>query len=269
MRNFAAALVFAWMVAPAGADPVADACGRDNGKTISACEKMCTPACRAGAFAAQSEGTLAACRILLSHPENRRVDAPECAQRVKLPPDPCDASVVPTGNDGIPESGTPPPQCLRSFRHLQCRFERIGERVADLNLRFKPMVDRYKPLLEKGDGKADPEKLLCNVTMEKMAADYKFSEALNEEVEGIKAKFSEDSTCLRDTEQWINNYQCNDVPSCGDLLNTIVHRFKDRIKPSLDKRGQVETLFASVQQARRVIVSIRNLHRAVCEPVKP
>src|ERR1051326_7757126 len=104
MRNFAAALVFAWMVAPAGADPVADACGRDNGKTISACEKMCTPACRAGAFAAQSEGTLAACRILLSHPENRRVDAPECAQRVKLPPDPCDASVVPTGDDGIPES---------------------------------------------------------------------------------------------------------------------------------------------------------------------
>src|ERR1051326_3444008 len=44
MRNFAAALVFAWMVAPAGADPGADACGRDNRKTISPCEKMCTPA---------------------------------------------------------------------------------------------------------------------------------------------------------------------------------------------------------------------------------
>jgi hypothetical protein len=255
------------------------ACERQDASALRACARTCFPVCRDGNIATRGSAVWQVCNELAL--QRTREDQPSCQALITTAPDSagigikqsslddrCSAFANPTVDDGIPETGKPPPACLRSFPHLRCRFDRLAEDAGDLARRFTPMVNRYRPLLDLVRPKQEPEeteKLLCGVSLQDMSNDFRTSEALGAEVKAISEEFDSQSRCISEIQEWIKDYKCVSTLDCGNIGDSIIRGFVRRIEPAMIKRGDVERLLANVKQSRNVILDMRSLHRAVCD----
>lgn len=268
-RGWAVVLWAALAILPADANELTDFCSGNNGQTISQCPRMCSPACSDGAFLSHSATIRDTCRSIMATAEDRRVDAPQCAEMASTTPDPCAAYALPSDDDAIPSEGAPPPPCLRSFEHLRCRLEYLADNIKALSTKFTPMVERYRPLrqqLRMGQDPNEVERFLCGISRQDMTTDYRTSQVLDDDVKKLTRDFDEQNACIVATKAWIGSYKFTSGIDQGVMEQAIIKGLNRRLTGPMEAQQIVQGLMADVDNSRSVIVDIYQLHRAVCGP---